>query len=86
MDRRTLGPIGTWLRRYRTEKGRKLEKGRYTQARARNSLVCPAGEESSGERWRPAGRGVIQVDGRSMPWRDSRGESGLNKERSGNNG
>ena len=33
-------------------------------------MGCPSGEESTDERWRPAGEGAVQVDGRYTPERD----------------
>ena len=54
---RTLGPTCTSLYRLRTEKGGLPYKGRQTQACVRNSLCCPAGEESADEQRRPAGGG-----------------------------
>ena len=74
------------MRRSRTTKGGQPDKVRQTQARARNSLGCPAGEESADERWRPAGGGAVQVDGRSAPGRDGGGESGTKRMRSGIDG
>ena len=63
-----------------------LDEGRQTQAHAKNSLGCPAGEESADERWRLAGGGAVQVDGRSAPGRDGGGESGAKRMRSGIDG
>ena len=68
------------------EKWGELEEGRQTQARMRNSLGSPAGEESADKRWRPAGRGAVQADGRSAPGKDGGGEAGAKRERSGIDG
>ena len=67
-------------RRSRTAKGGKPDEGRQSQAHERNSVGRPAWEESADERWRPAGGGAVQVDGRSAPGRDGGGRSGC-KER-----
>ena len=70
------------MRRSRTAKGGQPDKVRQTQARARNSLGCPAGEESADERWRPAGGDAVQVDSCSAPRQDGGVEAGANRVRS----
>ena len=86
LDGRTLRTTGTLLYRLRMEKGGQLGEGRQTQARARNSLGCPAGEESVDKRWRPVGGGAVQVDGCSAPVRDGVGEAGAKRNRGGVDG
>ena len=70
------GPGG----RSRTENGGQTVEERQTQARVRNYLSWSAGEESAYERWRPAGRGAVQVDGRSAPGKYG-GEKRVQRER-----
>ena len=74
------------MRRSRTAKGGKPDKGMQTQAHTRNSLGCPTGEESADKRWRMAGEGVVQVDGRSAPGRYGGVETGAKREISGVDG
>ena len=63
---------GTWAQA-RTEKGLQPDEGRQSQAHARNSLGRPAWEVRVGERWRPADRNDVQVDGRSVPRQEGGG-------------
>ena len=84
--RRTLRPTKSWLRRSRTAKVGQLNKRRQTQARARKSLACPTGKESTNERWRPTGGGTVRVDGRSAPGQYGEGEAGAKRYRSGIDG
>ena len=74
------------MRRSRTTKGRQPDEESQTQARARSSLGCPAGEESADEWWRLAGGGAVQVDGHYATGRDGGGETGKKSERSGIDG
>ena len=70
----------------RTVKGGKPDEVRQTQDHKKNYLGCPEGEESADEWWRPAGRGAVQVDGRSAPRKDGGGEAGEKRVRSGVDG
>ena len=46
-------------------------------------MGLPTREESADEKWRLAGGGTVQVDGRSAPRQDGEGEAGAKRVRSG---